>query len=241
MAIINQRWPSDLMPERCDFGPSRNDAALVAPYTRQITVVKRGRRLWTAKLSWRYPNNATLAKLRYYLEALDGFAGSVQLWDFSAPVPAGVDFAGAAGGGSSTTIPWTYSGITETFLFGGSPSFWGISSAITAGASAAVGATSILLTGLVPSKIAVVQGQFVQIGRRLYIADATVSSNGSGNATITLTSGLVSAVVTGDVVRLTQAGCEMRLENIDWQHTATAGDGFVGVSASFIETVTDYS
>jgi hypothetical protein len=104
---------------------------------------------------------------------------------------------------------------------------------------AAVGATSIALKGLAASQPAAVQGQPLQIGRRLYLAGADVTADGSGNATITLTTPLLAAAAVDDVARLAEAACEMRLAEQQWSEEASAG-GLVNVSASFIETVTDF-
>lgn len=238
MAIINQRWPSDLMPETCAFGPSRNDAALVAPYTRQTTVIKRGRPLWTAKCAWRFPNSDKLAKLRYWLEALDGFSGSVQVWDFSSPYPAGVTL------GVSTTprqLFWTNTGTNYVFTSGALPYQWTAGNSVPAAAGAAIGATSVNVSGLTPSTLACLLGQYIQVGRRLYISAASVTSDGSGNATLQLLRPLISAVVAGDPVYVVQAACEMRMANQDWSNSTTAGDGTTTVSAEFIETVQDYT
>lgn len=83
MAITNQRWPTDLAPETCTFTRTRNDARQVSPISRQATVLRFGRPLWQAELTWTVGNDARGEKLRYWLEGLDGFVGTVQLWDFN--------------------------------------------------------------------------------------------------------------------------------------------------------------
>lgn len=215
MAIINQRWPDTLSPETCRFGRSRNDVPQVSPRTRQTTLIRMGRPLWAADLSWSLQSGETLDELRYWLEALDGFAGSVQLWNFAAPYPRAI---GAA-----------------------VPTHWALGATVQVAANAALNATSVQLKGLQASSPAVVKGQRVQFARRAYVVAASASSDGSGNVTITLLSGLLAAVVTNDAVRLSQAGCEMRMESSDFDETGDAGSGLIRVSASFVETVVDYA
>lgn len=239
MAIINARWPRALAPDTCRFGRSRNDKLQISPATRQHSVLRSGRPLWGAQLSWSLPNGDKLAELRYFLEGLDGFTGSVQLWNFATPYPFGLDLATADNEGRrifwsylSTRTPWTYAGF---------PSHWALDSSVPLSAGAAVGATAISVSGLEANKLACIRGQYVQIGRRLYVATATVQASGTGTATLPIAPGLLAAANTGDAVRLVEAACEMRLAVQDFEESAQAGTGFVSVSASFIETVTDAS
>ncbi len=85
------------------------------------------------------------------------------------------------------------------------------------------------------------KGQYVQVGRRLYIAADTATADVSGATTLTLVSGLISAVAAGTDVRLVEAACEMRLDNQDFEASAQAGAGLISVSATFVETWTDYA
>jgi hypothetical protein len=85
------------------------------------------------------------------------------------------------------------------------------------------------------------QGQYVQIGRRLYLVTADASSNVSGAATITITPGLISAGAANDEVRFVEAACEMRLERQEWDFSGGYRQGVVRVSASFVETVEDFA
>lgn len=205
MAIINQRWPSDLAPRTCKFTRSRNDIRLRSPRTREPTVIRQGRPLWTCDLTWELPNNDKLAKLRYWLEGLDGFAGSVQLWDFAAPAP--INAASIANG----NIP-NFNAVGTTAVF-----------ADTMPVSTTMGA----------------QGQYVQIGRRIYTLTSACTTTVTGTAFVNITPGLLAETAPGDVVRFYQAACEMELAEQDFDEQATAGDGLITVSARFIETVND--
>jgi hypothetical protein len=216
MTILNQRWPNDLIPEACQFGRSRNDQLQVSPRTRETHVIRMGRPLWSAELSWTMPSGNTLAKLRYWLEELDGFAGSVQIWNFAAPHP----------------MP-----IGTTAL----PTHWQAGSTVQIAAGASINATSVALKGLQASQPAVKQGQPIQIGRRIYIAAADVNADGSGNATVGLTGGLLAAAVTNDIVRLRDAACEMRLAEQSFTEETEAQTGWTRIRASFVETVTDFA
>lgn len=177
--------------------------------------------------------------MRYWLECLDGHAGSVQIWNFASPYPFGLDLA--TSDAEMQRIFWTHLGTRSPWTWAGLPSHWALGSTVALGADATAGDTSISVTGLDASKIAVVQGQYVQVGRRLYIATATTSSDASGDATITITPGLLADASTGAEVRLVEAACEMFLLDKEIEESAAAGGGFSQVSATFRETVADYA
>lgn len=240
MTLINYRWPRDLCPETCVFGASRNDVIQRNPNTRKTKVYARGRRLWSAKCSWTLPNDESLAKLRYILDSLDGYAGSVQLWDFTSPYPQGLTLA-TPGDIEPVRIWWTYNNVRAPWTFAGLPTHWTLGNTVSLSTSLSAGATFIELTGLAPSTIAVVQGQYVQVGRRLYLAKVGATSNAGGVAVVELTSGLISAATAGDPVRLVEAGCEMQRDEQNYEISMTAGNGFASVSASFVETVEDFT
>lgn len=239
MTIINQRWPRDIAPESCRFGRSRNDVIQLSPRTRQEHVIAQGRPLWSADCSWALPNTEKLAKLRYWLEALEGFRGSAQLWDFASPYPYGLELVTT--GSEPSRIFWTYLGNRAPWNWGGLPSHWQLDATISVAANAAIGATSVQFSGLAASTIAAVQGQYIQIGRRLYLVAATAMTDGTGAVTIALAQPLLAAVTIGDPARLIEAACEMRLASQDWDSSARAGDGLIVVSAKFIETVQDFA
>ena len=213
MPILNVRWPREYAPETCRFGRARNDIAQESPRTRNRKIIRQGRPLWSAELSWTLPNNSSLAALRYWLEGLDGFNGSVQIWDFASPRPE----------------------------HSPSPAHWAEGVVLTLGTAALANATSIALTGLTPSTIAALQGQYVQIGRRLYLVAADVTASGGGAATINIVTPLIAAAPIGTEVRFSEAACDMELISQEFSGSARAGDGFVSVSANFRETVVDKS
>lgn len=239
MAIINQRWPRDLTPQSCDFKISRNDLRQESVRTRRASVIRRGRPLWSADCIWTLPNGDRLARLRYWLESLDGFGGSAQIWDFASPYPFGIQLATNELNGANIRTRWTY--LTSQYFWTASslPSHWIYTSNPTLSANVAINATSLPVTGLDPGKIACVQGQYIQVGRRLYLAADTVTVSGGGTATIPLLRGLIAAAASGDSVRFVESACEMQLVKQDWSQQSRAGDGLASVSASFIESVED--
>jgi hypothetical protein len=243
MAIINQRWPEDLAPDTCVFGRSRNDVLQRSPVSRKGKVLRQGRPLWSASLTWQLPNSDRLAKLLYLLEALDGYAGSVQLWDFARPFPETTRLTTSllvtAG---ADDIPWTFGGTETVWTFGGAATLWsfgGAGAKLAAGAGA--GATSFTVTGFAAGIVAAIQGQAIQIGRRRYVVAADAVTDGAGTATITILGGLITAAAANDVVRMQYAACEMQLAAPDYDNSATAADGFIRVSAQFTETVEDFA
>lgn len=240
MAIINQRWPRDLCPETCVFGRERFDIRQVSPRTQKATIIRPGARpLYTAECTWRLPNTRKLAKLRYWLEQLDGFSGSVQIWDFANPYPFGIELATGPSGLGEIRTSWTYLGNDSLWTLGGLPTHWTIAAPVTLAASAAAGATTLSLTGLEASKVATIQGQYIQVGRRIYLAASDVNSSVSGTATVTLQSPLLAAASSGATVRLAEAACEMQLVDQNISGRATAGNGETVVTAKFVESVED--
>lgn len=238
--IINTRWPRDINPKSVVFGRSRNDQMQESPRTRETKLIVMGRPLWSAQCTWEFPNSDKLAKLRWYLDGLQGFRGSVQMWDFGQPYPYGIQL-GQTSQPNYQAIYWTYLGTNAYWSAAGFPSHWVLGATVSLSASAALGATSISLTGLDASKIVCVQGQYVQVGRRIYIADATVTADGAGAATITLQTGLLAAASSGDPARLVEAACEMRMIDQNWDQSSQAANGMTTIRASFLETVADFS
>lgn len=237
MAIINQRWPRDIRPEICSFGRTRNDIRQTSPRTRQASVIKLGRPLWSAECSWSLGNTEKLAKLRYWLEALEGYNGSAQIWDFASPFPWGLNLA--TSGVETTRWFWSYLSTRSPFTYAGLPAYWEADSMLTLPGAHAAGATSINLTGLSAGGLVCVQGQYVQIGRRLYLCADTVTANGSGAATVPIVPGLAVAAAAGTEVRFAEAACEMQLAEQNFDSRSRAGEGLTVVSAKFIESVTD--
>jgi hypothetical protein len=238
MTILNTRWPRVLAPETCVFGRSRNDIAQESPRSRQRNYIRQGRPLWSAECTWSAPNTDRIAQLRWWLDGLEGYSGSVQIWDFASWRPDGLPLATTSG--ESPRIFWTHLGNRAPFNWAGMPSHWQLDVTVPASAASA-GATSIVVTGLAANALAAIQGQYVQIGRRLYLVDQGATANGAGSATIQLSTPLLAAIAGGTLVRFAEAACEMELVSQSWSSSARAGDGFMSVSASFRETVMDKS
>lgn len=239
MTIINERWPQDLPPVSCAFGRSRNDQLQTSPRTRETTLIVQGRPLWQAELTWRLPNNNRLAKLRRYLDGLKGFQGSVQIWNFGSAFPYYIDEA-TASSPTAVSLDWTHSAQTLDWTYQTAPLHWRYDATVEGGAGA-VGSTSIDVRNLEALKPVTIPGQYIQIGRRLYVADTEVTSDASGNATIELTTPLIEDISDGETVRLVEAACEMRLATQNFTESANSQDGFRTVSAPFIETVKDFA
>jgi hypothetical protein len=205
----------------------------ISPRTRHTQIIQKGRPLWQAQLTWTLPNTDKLADLRYYLEALDGYAGNVQIWDFASPYPYGA--LSAANG--PARIYWFNETTQETWVSGASPYFWKNGTPAPLAAAVAVGAMTITFSGLPATALLCVRGQYIQIGKRLYLSAGRVTVASNGTATVPLVYPIIEAAAVGAGVSFVNAACEMRLENQNWQSAGRAGDGLVTVSASFIETV----
>lgn len=240
-AFTNVRWPRDICPQSCIFTRSRNDVRQISPRTRQDYIIRNGRPLWFADCTFKFGNDSRLAKLRYWLEKLEGHAGSVQVWDFNAPYPYGIDFGFGALSLYERHTLWTYGGNQYGYAWAGLPSHWVGGAIVFADGTAAIGATTINLKNLQASRPACITGQYIQIGRRLYLCAADVVAWSSGKATIQLTSPLLEAVADGADVRLVEAACEMRMTSQSWQQTGDANSGQVSVRVTFEETAENVS
>lgn len=237
-AFTNVRWPRDLCPQSCVFTRSRNDVRQQSPRTRSDFIITNGRPLWFADCTFKFSNGSKLAKLRYWLEKLEGLKGSVQVWDFNSPYPYGIDFGFGALSLYERHTLWTNAGTQYGYTWAGLPSHWVGGAVVMADGAAAIGDTTIDLKGLQPSKPACILGQYIQVGRRLYLCAADTVADGAGKATIELTSALISAVADGDTVRLVEAACEMRMTSQEWPQSGDTS-GPVSVRVTFEETVQD--
>lgn len=238
-AFQNVRWPRDLCPQSCTFTRSRNDVRQESPRTRSAYVIVNGRPLWTADVTFKFGNGSKLAKLRYWLEKLEGYRGSVQLWDFNAPYPYGIDFGFGALSMYERHTLWTNGGTQYGFSWAGLPSHWVGGAIVLADGAAVIGATSVPLKNLQASKIACITGQYIQIGRRLYICAADKTADGAGKATIELTSPLLANIANGADVRLVEAACEMQMTSQEWGQAGDANSGQTSVRVTFQETAED--
>jgi hypothetical protein len=246
--ILNTRWPRTLIPKSCTFGRTRNDVIQVSPASRQTTVIRRGRPLWTAKLTWEVGADWRGELLRYWLEGLDGANGSVQIWDFHAQSIVGLPSSVTQPSG--TQLKWSNAGTVYSWTSGGTTYSWtdstlyGLSGSVslpTAQSAAAIGAYSLQVNNLPASVIVAFQGGYVQIGRRLYTLASNAATDTTGSTTITVQQSILSAVSAGDPIRFVEAACEMRLMDQNFDAAAQAGEAFRVVTASFIETASDAS
>ncbi|MEQ1651923.1 MAG: hypothetical protein ABL897_05490 [Hyphomicrobium sp.] len=164
----------------------------------------------------------------------------MQIWNFASPYPFGIDIGVNADGSSNVRTKWVYLSQQYGFVASGLPTQWSVAGALPKlYFAAAAGATSITVAGIDVGSYAVIQGQYIQIGRRIYIAAADSIGNSFGRAVITLQTPLLSALAFGVTVRLVEAACEMQMIGGTFSEDASAEDGFSMVRASFIETVED--
>jgi hypothetical protein len=88
-----------------------------------------------------------------------------------------------------------------------------------------IGDTSVATKGWTASTTVLQDGGWIQFGTRLYIASGAVTSNGSGDATVTLSRPLLSAVSVNQTLKIVNAGCEMRLVDSQWSGSRSIGTG----------------
>lgn len=240
---VAQRWPSEVCPETCEFGRSRNDILQRSSTSRQEFVVRRGRPLWTATLTW----DLTITRertLRYWLDTLQGHRGSVILWDFKAPFPAERAIAMTLQASPSFRIQplvyrtWLNGTNTHLWVNSGSSFYW------TNPMTTTVGMTSVTLS-IPPQALATPilrQGDYIQLKRRLYIVASDVTTSpGVPFVIVPLTTPILDELVNTDDVRIIEAGCEMMMVSQDWSSSRSAGNAFSKATATFIETTSNYS
>ena len=111
---------------------------------------------------------------------------------------------------------------------------------ITLLSSAAILAVSLTLAGFPVSTSNVVRaGDYLELGGYLYIIAADASSNGSGQATVSLTSPLQVASAASSAVELAAPGRIMRQTSPDWSGSRSVSEGLWSVSMGWIERISD--
>lgn len=227
MTLINYRLPAALAPTRCAWGRSRSDMLSASPRSRVETLVQQGRPLWQASMTWQSITGVREAQLRYILDGLEGYRGSIQLWD-----------ASALGNSAAAANYWSNAGINYAWTWYGLSTFWQTADTYTANGTA--GAYTVTISGLTPNAPVVIQGGYVQVGRRLYLADNGYTADAGGVCVVGLTTPLLATVVAG-TARLTSAGVEMRLVKQDWSSSRDAQGQSSTVSCDFLETAVDFA
>lgn len=181
-----------------------------------------------------------MAQLRLWLEALEGHQGSVILWDFGCPFPKNADARIDVGPqiAIQKALTWINGAAEYRWPSGGSIMNWSAPGYTSASGAIAAGVYYVPITGL-PAGINTLlrAGEYIQLNRRLYLLADDMHSAADGTATAHLMSPTLEPLTNGHPVVISQAGCEMRLEESDWTKSRTAGDPFNTVSATFIETV----
>jgi hypothetical protein len=232
--LIAERWPDALCPTACLFGRSRNDIEQVSSRSRFKTIVAQGRPLWTCELTFAKGSGVDLSELRWYIEGLQGKRGTVMLWDWNVDFPTGTGSIG----GTSAVIPLHWSNGASTFTWSGSKT-WTAPGSFSVYQYSAVGTFNIYVKGLLPNQRVLARGDYIQVGKRLYLVDDDAISTPSGHATVTLMTPLISQANSGSEIRLYRAACEMSLANQEWGIRGQGGNPYREVTLSFIETVED--
>jgi len=240
LPVVAERWPSDLLPSTCDFGPSRNDISQASPVSRTESVIRRGRRFWTCNLTWTAAET-DMASLRLWLEALEGSVGSVILWDFTSPWPQNPvarDYDQSLPQIAELgDITWTNGNDNFDWLAGDASVDWIGSDLGLSGGFLPQGTKSVPLIGLPANQPALLKaGEYIQLNRRLYILAQDLSTDVNGDGAAMLMTPTLEPLLNGMPVLFKEAGCEMRLADQDWKHTRDAGNPFHTVTATFIET-----
>ena len=243
MVLVAYRWPHDLCPSECRFARSRNDELQISPRSRQETVIARGRPLWSADLVWSAPDARTLERLRWLIEGLAGYRGSVLLWDFNRIIPSGPLKVGPEGISGAPVQPWDDG--TPFLEPNGDVTYFEVDQNPTLAADASIGATTIGLTGLWSDGSEATYfaraGSYVQFGRRLYLLAEDLYADAAGAATLRLVTGLIATAPAGTEAIFYRAACEMHLVEQSWEASRRAGEAFSSVALKFLETVTDFS
>jgi hypothetical protein len=234
------RLPDDLLPFDCEFGRDRNDQLNLSPRSRTESVIRRDRPKWKATLSWSLvPEKAK--QLQYYIDTMEGFRGSMMIWDYKRPFPEDRASALAAELGGISYSPvqflfWSTGSIFYTWLSGPAPFFWTI--------PAVIGSRQVVIIFPPSAYNATIlkKGDYIQLKRRLYIvaADVVVYPTTAGTP-VFLTTPTLDTLVSTDEVRIRKAACEMRLIEGSWSMTRNANQGYETCKASFMETSQNFT
>lgn len=237
--VLPKRWPADLRPFSCEFGRSYNDEVHVSPRSRYETVVVRGRPLWTCQMSFQRIHYVDQHHLRQLLEGL-GRQNAIEVWDFTVEAPQG---SGLATDGAVDEIlsPWEHLGSGVLWDDGADGMHWVAGANAMATAEAAAGTLSVAVSGLNTSSLILASGDYVQVGRRLYLCAENLFSDEFGAGTLILQTPLIETAPIGETVRLYRAGCEMRVASAEWVQSRSADDPFISVQVDLVETARNWS
>ena len=175
-------------------------------------------------------------QFRAIMESMDGMIANYMIWDVAKPYPRFASAISPARNGlvwSRGTSKFRWSRGAGRYYWSTSPiSFTGPFLAV---AAYAAGTTTIVLSGFATNSNVLVRGDLVEIDEYLYVIGANVLTDGSGNATITLMSGLVEATEIGEIANFTAPSARMRLDSVTWDEERSWDDALWRASAKFVE------
>lgn len=237
--VVPRRWPATICPNFCEFGRSRFHTLQNQNASGYETTVNiEARPLWGCRLSWERIEDVDAQRLQGLLDQLSECRVAIQIWDFTARGRRG---SGSVVSGSNTKyrpVLWQRGSTQRGWQYFGKSIPWSGNGAARARAAVA-GSLSVEVYGLASSSRIALSGDYIQIGRRLYLLTQDLVSNSGGVAMAYLDWPLLSDVATADPVLLDQAACEMIMQG-EWTGSRSSGDSFTEFSAEFIETQTDF-
>lgn len=239
---MTTRWPTTLMPCRCKFGRSRVPSVQISGQSQQAVVSPRGRPLWSADVGWDLLESQ-VPPFRRIMEDMDGSNVFRIVWDFANPWPSlssrweGTEFSDVLWRYGAFTFRWSHIGLKYVWRASGNLDFTTFEGSLVVGGSYAAGVSTVTVTGWPANRAVLLKGDFIQLGEDLYLVAADVSSNAPGSATITLTTPLLNAITPASIVRVTEAGCIMRMKGGAWSIQRSWDGALYMAQAAFEEVV----
>lgn len=219
-------WPVSLRPSGASFFLEQNTMRMESPLSRASQVLFRPGARWVCRLDFSRRGNDLAGRLDALIDALDGSAGVIALFDWRRPVP-----RGAAGVAASTST------FTDSATFTDGSVFTAYASAPVLSAAAVAGAELVHTTGWEISAAVLLAGDYVGIGGRLYRVVQDVVSTGSGNAAVRLRPRLRADAASGARVEFIRPTSPFRLVANDAGENRTEPGPFSTYSLTFAEAL----
>jgi hypothetical protein len=167
-------WPVDLRPSRCEFNCRFKNNRLSSPITGSEQTLRLQDERWRCALDLTPMRKAEGRRIDALLAKIKGAGGTVDLWDFARPTPAGDNRLKG--------------GVADVTLVGAHPA----------------GATSLLTTGWRAITAGILlEGDYVGGGGRVYMLTDPADSDGSNRATLLISPRLKADLPDGTVITRT--------------------------------------
>jgi hypothetical protein len=222
-------WPTDLPPSEVTFFLESNAAISESPLSRSQQVLARPGTRWVAQLGFARRPAHWSGRIDALLALLAGPENELRLWDFRRPAPRGT----ATPRGSA--LRTRFGDATE---FSDGTRFLDQPAAPTVTVAVAEGAASVPTGGWAPSQAAaLLAGDYVGIGGRLFLVAEDVATDSAGRGTLVLRPRLRATVPGGTAVVTDRPTARFRLADNRQGANPTQPGPFSTYNLSLLESL----